>query len=95
MVWRPARLAWCSASLNTSFAAGETRTSRPAKAGTMFRCSSRAWRMACGLQLEIAHHLREEVPFHLGEGQEDVLVPEDGMVAPARFLYRAVDDPLR
>ena len=47
------------------------------------------------VQFEIAHHLREEIPFHLSEGQEDVLVPEDCMVAPAGFLYRAIDNPLR
>ena len=47
------------------------------------------------IQLEIAHHVREEIPLHLGECQEDVLVPEDGMVAPPRLLHRAIDNPLR
>ena len=40
IVWRPARLAWCSASLKTSLVAGETRSSRPANDGIICRCSS-------------------------------------------------------
>ena len=95
IVCRPARLAWCSASLNTSFAAGDTRRSRPAKAGTMLQVLLEGLQDGVRVQLEIAHHLREQVPFDLGERQEDVLVPEDRVVAPAGFLDRAIDNPLR
>ena len=44
------------------------------------------------VQLDVAHHLPEHVPFDLGEGQADVLVGQERMLAAARFIERAVDD---
>ena len=94
IVWRPARLAWWSQlehqlrrGRDAHVAAGEGRH----HVQVLFKCLEDGVR----IELEIAHHLREQIPFDLGKRQEDVLVPEDGMVAPARFLYRAVDNPLR
>jgi hypothetical protein len=48
-----------------------------------------------GIQFEVAHHLRERVPLHLREREEDVFVGQEGMVPPTRFLDRPVHDPLR
>ena len=95
IVWRPARLAWWSASLNTSLVAGETRRSRPANVGSDVQVLFERLQDRVRIQLEVAHHLREHVPLDLGEREEDVLVGEQRVVAAARFLDRAIDDPLR
>jgi hypothetical protein len=47
------------------------------------------------VQVEIAHHLREHVPFDLSEGQENVLVGQQGVLTAPGFLDRPVNDPLR
>jgi hypothetical protein len=39
-----------------------------------------------GIQVEVAHHLREQVPFRLGEGDQQVLVADDGVLAAAGLL---------
>ena len=48
-----------------------------------------------GIQLDVAHHFREHVPFDLRERQENMFVGQQRVLAPARFLDRAIDDPLR
>ena len=94
IVCRPARLAWWSASLNTSFAAGETRMSRARERRHHVQLLFESLEDGMRVQLEIAHHLREEIPFHLGERQEDVFVAQHGVIAPARLLERAIEDSL-
>ena len=47
------------------------------------------------VQLDVAHDLGERVPLDLREGEKDVFVREQGVLAPARFFDRAVDDALR
>ena len=47
------------------------------------------------IQLDVAHHLGEHVPFDLREREKDVLVGQQRMLAAARLLDRAVDDALR
>ena len=47
------------------------------------------------VQLDVAHHLGEHVPFDLREREKDMLVGQQRMLAPARFFDRAVDDALR
>ena len=44
------------------------------------------------VELEVPHDLPEHVPFDLGERQTDVLVGQQRMIAPTRFIERAVDD---
>ena len=39
-----------------------------------------------GIEVEVAHHLREQVPFRLGEGDQQVLVADDGVLAAAGLL---------
>jgi hypothetical protein len=46
------------------------------------------------IQLEIAHDLGKRVPFDLREGEEDVLVGEQRVITPSRFLDSAIDDTL-
>ena len=46
------------------------------------------------IQFEVSHDLTEHVPFHLREGEADVLVGQQRVVAPARLVERAVDDTL-
>ena len=46
------------------------------------------------VQLDVPHHLPEHVPFDLGEGQADVLVGQERMLAAAGLIQRAVDDAL-
>ena len=47
------------------------------------------------IQLDVAHHLREHVPFDLREREKKVFVGQQRVLAAARFLDRAVDDALR
>ena len=95
MVCRPARLAWCSASLKTSLVVGDTRSrGRSQTAESRRRCASIAWRIACGFSVEVVHHLGEHVPLHLREREKQVLVRQQRVLAAARFLDRAVDDAL-
>ena len=46
------------------------------------------------VQLDVPHHLAEHVPFDLGEGQADMLVGQQCMLAAPGLIQRAVDDPL-
>ena len=46
------------------------------------------------VQLQVAHHLRERVPLHLREREEDVFVGQQRVVAAPGFLNRAVHDAL-
>jgi len=48
-----------------------------------------------GIQVHIVHHLGKHVPFDLGEGQEQVLVRQERMLAAASLLDSPVDDALR
>ena len=43
-----------------------------------------------GIQLEVAHDLAEHVPFDLREGQADMFVCEQRVIATARLVERAV-----
>ena len=94
IVWRPARLAWWNASLNTSFVAGATRSSRPGKRRQHVQMLFERLQDLVRVQLEVAHHLGEGVPFDLREREEDVLVGQQGVIAAPRFLDGAIDDPL-
>ena len=47
------------------------------------------------VQLDVAHDFGEGVPLHLREGEKNMFVRQQRMVAAARFLERAIDDPLR
>jgi hypothetical protein len=47
-----------------------------------------------GVQFQVPHHLREGVPLHLREREEDVLVGQQRVVAAPRLLDRAVHDSL-
>ena len=47
------------------------------------------------VQIQLAHYLCKQIPFHLCKGEEQMLGSEHGMVPPARLLHRAVDDTLR
>ena len=47
------------------------------------------------IQLDVAHHLREHVPFDLREREKHVFVGQQRVLAAARFLDGAVDDALR
>ena len=47
------------------------------------------------IQLDVAHHLGEHVPFDLREGEEEVFVGQQRVLAAARFFDRPVDDALR
>jgi hypothetical protein len=44
---------------------------------------------------DVAHHLGEEVPFDLREGEEEMLVREEGVLASPRVFERTIDDALR
>ena len=46
------------------------------------------------VQAEVAHDLPEHVPFHLGEGETDVLVGQQRVFAAPRLVQRAIDDAL-
>ncbi len=46
------------------------------------------------IQLDVAHHLGEHVPFDLRERQKEMFVGEQRVLAAARFFDRAVDDAL-
>ena len=46
------------------------------------------------IELDVPHHLGKDVPLHLCKGKKYVLVREQRVVSSARFLGRAVDDPL-
>ena len=46
------------------------------------------------VQFDVAHDLREHVPFNLCECQENVFIREQGMLAAARFFSGSVDDTL-
>ena len=48
-----------------------------------------------GVQLQVAHDLAEHVPFDLGERQADMLVGEQGVVAPPGFVQGPVNDAFR
>ena len=93
--WRPARLAWWSASLKTSLVAGETRSSRPAQRRHQVQVLLDRLKNGVRVQLDVAHDLGEGVPFDLRERQEQMLVREQGMFPPTRFFDRAIDNPLR
>ena len=47
------------------------------------------------VQLDVAHHFREHVPLDLREGEEQMFVGQQRVLAAASFLDRAVDDALR
>jgi hypothetical protein len=46
------------------------------------------------IQVQIPHHLAEDVPLGLRKGQTDVLVGEQEMFVAAGFVERSVHDPL-
>ena len=46
------------------------------------------------VQLEVAHDLPEHVPLDLRKGQAHVLVGEQRVLSPPRFVDRAVNDTL-
>ena len=48
-----------------------------------------------GIQIEIAHYLRERIPLHLRERKEDVFVGQERMIATPGFLHRAIHYALR
>ena len=90
----PARLACSSASLNSSLVDGATRRSRPAHAGSSRQVLFERLEDLVRVQLEVAHDLAEHVPLDLGEGQADVLVGEQRVLAAAGLVEGAVDDAL-
>jgi hypothetical protein len=47
-----------------------------------------------GIELQIPHHLRERVPLHLREREEDVFIRQQCVVAAPRFLDRTVHHAL-
>jgi hypothetical protein len=47
-----------------------------------------------GVQVEVAHHLAEHVPLDLSEGEADMLVREQRVLAPPRFVESPIDDAL-
>ena len=47
------------------------------------------------VQVHVAHHFGKHVPFDLREGQEQVLVRQQRVLAAASLLDRPVDDALR
>ena len=47
------------------------------------------------IQLDVAHHFGEHVPFDLREGEKQMLVGQQRMLAAPRLLDRAIDDALR
>ena len=51
--------------------------------------------MVCGIELDVAHDGREHVPFDLREGEEEVFVGQQRVLAPAGLFDGAVDDALR
>ncbi len=95
IVCRPARLAWCSASLNTSLVAGETRSSGPGNGGIMCRCSSIACRIVWGFSSMSRMIPGEQVPLDLRERQEDMLAGEQRVLPAPGLLDRAIHDSLR
>src|SRR5262245_32934918 len=46
------------------------------------------------VQLDVAHDLREHVPFNLSERQKNMFVREQRMLPAASLLDRAIDDAL-
>ena len=43
------------------------------------------------VEVEVAHHLAEHVPFRLGERQADVFVRQERVLAAPGFLERAIE----
>ena len=43
------------------------------------------------IELQVVHHLRERVPFHLREREEDVFVGQQRVIAPSCLLDRTID----
>ena len=48
-----------------------------------------------GVQIEITHHLRERIPLHLRERQEDVFIGQQRVITPPGFFHRAIHYALR
>jgi hypothetical protein len=48
-----------------------------------------------GVQIEIAHYLRERIPLHLRERQENVFVGQQRVITSPGFLHRAIHYALR
>ncbi len=46
------------------------------------------------VEVQVAHDLTEHVPFDLREREADVLVGQERVLAPARFVERPIDDAL-
>ena len=91
-VWRPDRLAWSSASLNSSFVDGATRRSPSGHARQQPQMLFERLQNFVRIQLEVAHDLAKHVPFHLRERQADVFVGQQRVIAPTRLVERAVHD---
>jgi hypothetical protein len=49
---------------------------------------------AVRVQIDVPHHLGEHVPLDLGEGEKNVFVRQQRVLATASFFDRAVDDAL-
>ena len=47
------------------------------------------------VQLDVAHHLREHVPFDLRKSEKNMFVCQQRVLATTRLLDRAVDNALR
>ena len=47
------------------------------------------------VQLDVAHHFREHVPFDLREREKHMFVGQQRVLAAPRLFDRAVDDALR
>ena len=48
-----------------------------------------------GVQIQVAHHLRERVPLHLRERQENMFVGQERVISSPGFLHGAIDYALR
>ena len=94
IVWRPQRLAWSSASLNSSLVDGATRSVAPGDARQQAKMLFERLQDLVRVQLQVAHDLPERVPLDLGERQTQVLVGEQRVFAPAGFVERAIHDAL-
>ena len=47
-----------------------------------------------GIEAVVAHHLAEQVPLDLREPEADVLVGQDAVAVPTRFIDGTIDDTL-
>ena len=81
--------------MKTSLVDGETRSSRPGERRHHVQVLFDRLQNGVRIELDVAHDVGEHVPFDLREGQKQVFVGQQRMLAPAGLFDGAVDDALR